>query len=342
MKILYNVNLLVFALFIGCADVEQNNEEYDRDELLRILDEDDAVGMDGFDDGGLIDVDYDTGLEVFGLGRTHGDTLSYGEGYRIRFGRQITSRERTVDFTIDGDTAIGVVSYLVDGVFMAEARDTSTMEAIDSIGFSKDFTSTMTRKVKYERVNDSNNPEGYSWKIIALTPLYGGAGDKVSITSINIYELELSVDETTGISGEEGALVFSVSSDGIGDLYMDRDNLPTFNSFEYNIVKVTVENNGPEYAIDSAGVGEWVMLRYGRSANQRGRRRLNDQGNGMDVSANDNTHTSTWRMHGPGIGRDSRVFRSFFSTVDLATLFTEDGGYNSVTWSIPYRSQRPE
>ena len=58
---------------------------------------------------------------------------------------------------------------------MAEARDTSTMEAVDSIGYSKNFTSVMTRKVKYQRVDESNNPEGYSWKIIALTPLYGGA-----------------------------------------------------------------------------------------------------------------------------------------------------------------------
>ena len=342
MKILFNVVLLAFTLFIGCADVEQNNEEYDRDELLRVLDEDDALGIDGFDDGGLIDLDYDTGLEVFGLGRTTGDTLSYGDGYRIRFGRQITSRERTVDFTIDGDTAIGVVSYLVAGVFMAEARDTSTMETIDSIGFSKDFTSTMTRKVKYERVDDSNNPEGYSWKIIALTPLYGGAGDKVSITSIDIYEFNLSVDEATGITGEEGDLVFSLSSDGIGDLYMDRDNLPTFNSFEYYVVKAIVDNDGPEYAIDSAGVGEWVMLRYGRSTNQRGRRRLNDLGYGADAIVNYNIHTKAYRMHGPGIGRNSRVFRSFYSTIDLATLFTEDGGYNSVTWAIPYRSQRPE
>ena len=342
MKVLYKVILLAFALFIGCADVEQNNEEYDRNELLRILDEDDAVGMDGFDDGGLIDVDYDTGLEVFGLGRTLGDTLSYGEGYRIRFGRQITSRERTVDFTIDGDTAIGVVSYLVDGVFMAEARDTSTMETIDSIGFSKDFTSTMSRKVKYERLDDINNPEGYSWKIIALTPLYGGAGDKVSITSIDIYEYNLSVDEATGITGEEGDLVFSVSSDGIGDLYMDRDNLPTYNSFEYYVVKAIVDNDGPEYAIDSTGVGEWVMQRYGRSANQRGRRKLNDLGFGGDAIVNDNIHTKVFRMHGPGIGRDSRLFRSFYSTTDLATLFTEDGGYNSITWSIPYKSQRSE
>ena len=343
MRITLNIILLVFTLFIGCADVEQNNnDEYDKAELLRVLDEDDALGLNGFDDGGLIDLDYDTGLELFGLSRTAGDTLKYGEGYRIRFGRQITDRDRTVDFNIDGDTAVGVVSYLINGVFMAEARDTSTMEAIDSISFSKDFTSSMTRKVKYERVDDSNNPQGYSWKIIALTPLFGGAGDKVSITSIDIYEFNLSVDEVTGLTGEEGDLVFSVSSEGIGDLYMDRDNLPTFNAFDYYVAKVTVNNNGPEYTIDSAGVGEWVMLRYGRAVNQRGRKRLNDLGNGADAVVNDNIHTKAYRMHGPGVGRESRVFRSFYSNVDLATLFTEDGGYNSSTWSIPYRSQRPE
>ena len=60
----------------------------------------------------------------------------------------------------------------------------------------------------------------------------------------------------------------------------------------------------------------------------------------MLLTGNDNIHSGVWRVHGPGIGRSSRVFRSFISTVDLATLFTEDGGYNSVTWSFPYRSQR--
>ena len=68
MKHLYTIFILLITLFIGCADLEQNNEEFDTSELLRILDEDEAAGMDGFDDGGLMDLDYDTGLEVFGLG----------------------------------------------------------------------------------------------------------------------------------------------------------------------------------------------------------------------------------------------------------------------------------
>ena len=339
MKYIYTITLLLMFISIGCVDIDQD-EDYDKSELLRILDEDDAAGIDGFDDGGLLDLDYDMGLELIGSGRTLGDTLAYGEGYRIRFGRQITDRERTVDFTIDGDTAIGVVNYMINGVFMAEARDTSTMEVIDSIGFSKEFSSTMTRKVKYARVDNSNNPDGYSWRIIALTPLTGGAGDKVSITSVEVYDLNLSV--TGEQLAEEGELIYSISSDGIEDLYMDRETLPTFTSFNSVIVKVTVENTGPEYSIDTLGVGEWAMVRYGRSAAQRGRRRLNDYGAGIDSDANDNIHTGVWRVHGPGIGQNSRVFRSFFSTIDLATLFTEDGGYNSVTWSLPYRSQRPD
>ena len=54
MKYIYNSLILLITLFIGCADVEQNNEEFDKSELLRILDEDEAAGMDGFDDGGLM------------------------------------------------------------------------------------------------------------------------------------------------------------------------------------------------------------------------------------------------------------------------------------------------
>ena len=338
MKYIYQISLSFLMLSIACVDTDQD-ESYDESQLLMLLDEDDAAGLDGFGDGGLMDMDYDSGLEYGGLPRILGDTLGYGEGYRIRFGRLITDRERTVDFTVDGDTAIGVVNYTVSGVFMAQAMDTSTMEAIDSIGFSKEFSSTMTRKVKYARIDNSNSPDGYSWRIIALTPLIGGSGDKVSITSVEVYDAELNAAGGFTLTGD---LLYSFSSDEIGDHFINRETLPTFTSFDAVIAKVSVENTGPEYTIDSVGVGEWVVLHYGRSAAQRGRRRLNDLGISIDSVANDNVHSGFWRVHGPGIGHSSRVFRSFFSTIDLATLFTEDGGYNSVTWSIPYRSQRPE
>ena len=35
------------------------------------------------------------------------------------------------------------------------------------------------------------------------------------------------------------------------------------------------------------------------------------------------------------------VFRTFIETIDLATMYVSDGGYNTNVWSIPYRVERP-
>ncbi len=333
--------LSFFIIFlVGCSDMGNNNEN-DEVQLLRLLDEDSATGLDGFDDGGLVDLEYEVGLELFGLSRILGDTLNYGQGYRVRYGRRILGRDRTVDFTFEGDTAIGNVIYNLNGTFVVQVRDTSTMDVIDSMGFSKDFSSLMIRKVKFVRTVNQNNPDGYAWRISAMTPLVGSSGDKVSLSSLNIFSINASTDSINGITIEEENLLFTLNSTEVGDLFLDRDNLPMFDAFQNLMVKIATENTGPEYALDSIGVGEWVMNRYGRSQYHRGRRKLNDYGNGVDNITNDNIHSGLWRIHGPGMGRESRVFRSFFSIIDLATIFTEDGGYNSYTLSIPYKVVRP-
>ena len=171
-----------------------------------------------------------------------------------------------------------------------------------------------------------------------MTPLAGGSGDKISIASVEIHSLSIDGAGTPVIS----ELLYSFSSDNIGDLFINRESLPSLTSFDPVLIKVEIENTGPEFSVDSSGVGEWVTMRYGRSANQRGRRHLNDKGYGLDSIVNDNTHSGLMRVHGPGFNYNSRVFKAYFTSTDLATLFTEDGGYNSITWSIPYRTIRPE
>ena len=339
MNILIKGFSFCIIFFIGCSDMKNNNEN-DEIELLRLLDEDSATGLDGYDDGGLVDLEYETGLELFGLSRIAGDTLSYGEGYRVRYGRRILNRDRSVDFTIEGDTALGVISYNLNGTFVVQVRDISTMNVIDSMGFSKDFSSLMTRKVKFVRTVNQNNPDGYNWRISAMTPVFGFSGDKVFLSELNIFSVNSTTDSINGLNIEEGNMLFTLNSTEISNLFLDRDNLPTFDAFQHLMVKISTVNNGPEYALDSSGVGEWVMNRYGRSQYHRGRRKLNDNGNGVDNITNDNIHSGLWRVHGPGMGRESRVFRSFFTIIDLATIFTEDGGYNSYTLSIPYKVTR--
>jgi hypothetical protein len=329
-KLLFITISTISLVFIGCADDRMSDTE---SILLALLDADEISGLDGFDTGSDLDLEHQFGFETDGMGRTFTDTLSFGDGYRIRFGRQIIDRNRMVEFETDGDTAIGLVTYTITGELFVKAFDTTDHTQIDSISFSKDFTSTFVRKVRFVQEESDSNPDGYVWRIDALTPMIGGAGDKVSIASLSIYELTDTLDE--------GELLHYYEADGIGDFFIDRDSLPTFTAFVPYMVQVSVNNNGPELTMDSSGVGEWVFKNYGRSRNMRGRKHLNDKGVFLDAEMNDNIHTGGWRAHGPGHGRRHRGFRSFFETVDLATLFVDDGGYNTAVWSIPYRIERP-
>ena len=328
-KLIFITSLSIFVMN-GCMDSSSIDDT--ESILLALLNEDEAVGVDGFDSDGEMDLDHDVGLETEGVARTFSDTLSFGDGYRIRFGRQLIDRERTVEFETGEDTAIGLVTHTVNGEFIATAIDTNQDE-IDSLSFSKEFTTMLTRKVRFVKVDDPSDPDGYRWRIDALTPLVGGSGDKVALVDLSYYSLTDSL--------ELNELLYSFSSDDLGDLYIDRESLPVFTSFSRVVAYVSVTNNGPEYTTDNTGVGEWVFVNYGRSSQQRGRRHLRDSGLFFDQVMNDNIHSGGMRVHGPGPGQVQGVFRTFIETVDLATMFVSDGGYNTNVWSIPYRVERP-
>ncbi len=322
-----------FSIFIMNGCVDSPSDGYDTESiLLELLDGDEAVGVDGFDSGGDMNLDYNIGLEAEGVARIFSDTISFGEGYRIRFGRQLINRERTVEFETEEDTAIGVVTHMVNGEFIATTIDTNQNE-IDSISFSKEFTTMLNRKVRFVKVDDPVSPDGYRWKIDALTPMVGGSGNKVALVNLSFYLVTDSLNV--------GELLYSFSSDGLGDLYIDRESLPIFTSFSRVVAYANITNNGPEYTTDNTSVGEWVFLNYGRNSQQRGRRHLNDSGLSFDQVINDNTHSGGIRVHGPGPGQIRGIFRTFIESIDLATIFVSDGGYNTSIWSIPYIVERP-
>ena len=59
----------------GCVDSSSVDDT--ESILLALLDEDEAVGVDGFDSDGDMDLDHDVGLETEGVARTFSDTLSF-------------------------------------------------------------------------------------------------------------------------------------------------------------------------------------------------------------------------------------------------------------------------
>lgn len=330
MKRFFLFSILFLIIINSCED---NNQIDLETKLINILNSDDISGIDGFDTNGDMELNFETGLETQGIYRVFSDTLAYKDEYKIRFGRRIINSNRTVDFEIGSDTAIGIVTYNINGVLNVKTFDTTDNVLIDTMSFSKDFLSTFLRKVRFVQIDNPSTPDEYDWKIDALTPLIGGSGNKVTISSISIYELTDAI--------ERGALLHQYNADEIGDLFINRESLPVFTSYIPHLIEVSVNNTGPELNIDTTNIGEWVFKNYGRRFNMRGRKHLNDRGAVLDSITNDNIHTGIWRAHGPGFGLQQRSFRSFFETVDLATIFVEDGGYNTSIWSIPYRTQRP-
>ena len=117
--------------------------------------------------------------------------------------------------------------------------------------------------------------------------------------------------------------------------------MPVFTAFSRVVAYVNVINNGPEYTADSTNVGEWVFLNYGKNRLQRGRRHLKDSGMFFDQIMNDNTHSGSIRIHGPGLAQMRGVLRTFINKIELATMYVSDGGYNTNVWAIPYRVERP-
>jgi len=315
---------LFIILFPAC---EQTNEEaFNPDDLLALIDADEAFSLDGFNDEGAVVDDYITGLEIGGMSKTMVDTLWPHSSYRLRFGRQITNHDRTVTFDVNGDTAIGYITHTLEGNFIVVAIDTNTHAVVDS--FVKTFSTDFNRKLRFVRIPDSNNPDGYHWIIDAFTLGTGGAGTKVRITKLDFIWTP---------DGGSDSVLYSFEASTVEDLFIPRQELPTFFAWTPMRVELTVENDDPVFYLDSLDSGERALFHFGRDRHHKARRRMNDSGYGADNLAGDNVFTVAWRAHGPGIGHRQRIFRMFFDVIDNATLFISDGGYNTAVWYFPYK-----
>ncbi len=61
----------------------------------------------------------------------------------------------------------------------------------------------------------------------------------------------------------------------------------------------------------------------------------------FDQKMNDNTHSGSMKIQGPDLAQMHGVLRTFIETIDLATTYVSDGGYNTNVWSILYIVERP-
>lgn len=307
---------------MSCAET-QNQKDDDISQLMRLMEDDVVLNIDVLDTEGAMDEEYSDGLDVDGGMKVMADTLWPNSGYRLRFGRHITDRERTFTFDVQDDTAYADMHRSTSGNFYVVAFD-SNHTMVDS--FVKAFSEEFERRVRFVRTDSSSNRP---WRVEGITLGYGGAGTKVRITDLSFY------------TAEGSDALFNYTADNASEVFIPRDNLPAFSPGDTLRIELTVENDDPVFDLGELDSGEKVHMHFGRGRGERARRRLNDAELFGDAVAEDNVFTRLWRAHTIRPNHQVRVFNMHYDLIDNETLFISDGGYNTAVWSLPYRIVRP-
>ncbi len=322
------VFLMISALWIIGCDNTSSSQDAIESELLQLIQSDEVLQLDGLDDNGTTDLDYEAGLESGGLARILGDTLwPHTDAYRLRFGRQMTNRTLNVEFDIRENEGVAYAHVIrtIEGIFRVLALD-STHAVVDSM--VKPFESTFQRHIRFvewdanEDSVDYGHGNGHHWRVDALTIGDGITGNKVALQEIRIYTFNADTP------------AYTFTADDVNTVYYSREDILSFRPFQLVRVEVDVTNQGPEFPLRS---GERVFYHYGQDRFHKGRRALIDE----DIDGNyDNTFVAYWRVPGPGIGYNHRVFKGFIDVIDMGTLFAEDEAVHNEIWTMPFLSHR--
>ncbi len=110
--------------------------------------------------------------------------------YPVKVGQRMHLVSRNLDVTFSGDTAYGVLTRTFEGrLFIAASYDTFTVRdssAVDTV-ITKDFTTTITRNIIFEKFNNTMNPEK-NWRIVAISLPHGGTmTENAKIKSVTVY-----------------------------------------------------------------------------------------------------------------------------------------------------------
>ncbi|MBL1213172.1 MAG: hypothetical protein HND52_07445 [Ignavibacteriae bacterium] len=128
--------------------------------------------------------------------------------YPVRVGQRMRLVSKTLDITFEGDTAYGLLTKTFEGKLFIAASfdpfDSLSTNLVDTL-VVKEFSTTVTRNIIFEKVNNSAS-EIFNWRIIAISLPEGGTlteniaitkltaylpnGDTLTITSPNDYYLQ--------------------------------------------------------------------------------------------------------------------------------------------------------
>ncbi len=296
-------------LFVGCQDstldpiVNETTGTSDTEALQQIADEDSALAS--------FEPNYNEEEAMTFLGKTQTAIFPLRVGQKVR----LVNRNLNVDF--QGDSAFGTLTRTFEGtLFIAASYDSVTTHdssAVDTI-IQKPFTSVITTKLIFKKVDNTDNPKR-NWRLVAISLPEGGTQSP----NIDITKLILTYE-----NGE----VLEITSPN--DYFLSRGR-PVFKQIptmrRNQDINVKVELNSA-YAED-----DFVTLTYG--ADHRGRHRAKKRFELISSLPNGNGYTKvyeqTFRTHQfPG------YYHAIINAFPRQVIFDDAAPVESESWGIPY------
>lgn len=284
-----------------------DDQTADKDALLKLVDEDDAVQS--------FEPNYNEEDAMDFLGKTN--TLIYP----VKVGQRMKLVSRSLDVTFEGDSAIGVLTKVFEGkLIIAASYDEFTWgdsNIVDTV-IIKDFSTTVTRNILFVKVANTEDP-CKNWRIRAISLPEGGTlTGNINITRVTMIlpdgvEMEIT-DPNNYYLGKEPGM-------------WPRRMLPTMNWNQEIVVRVEVASAYPDT--------DFVTLTYGAfrgGEHHRAKRRFELVSQDFDGTYYNRVFEQTWRTRQyPGWKH------AIINAVPYQTVKDDAAPVEENTWGIPYR-----
>lgn len=308
--IIFSILLLLLS-FSACNDdqdilTSDGIEQSDQEVLEKLVDEDESLQS--------FDINYN---EDDAMGYVLGKTAT--EIYPLKMGQRMVLTSRTLDIVMDDDTsATGILTKSFDGILYIIASTDSLKNIFDTNNvdlYQKLFSTTITRVIKFKKVENSINPER-NWKISAISLPEGGTlTENIEITKVTVY---LPDGETVEIESPS-------------EYFMSRENGPFHNLLRFenlDRVKVRVDIKSVYEEVD------FVSLTYGAvrgHLNNRAKRRFELISQDFDGAYYIRTYENEWT-----IGLNEGFRHAIINALPYGVIKDSEAPVESNSWGIPY------
>jgi hypothetical protein len=323
-----------FALFNGCKDpvgVQEPNSTSESKAFMKLADNSPSVTSftQNYNEEAAMNMSRSLGKDF----------------YPVKVGQKLDLTFKSMTIEKDSATAIGTLTQKYEGkLFVAGTFQKPTMgvnSGVDTV-IVKPFSTTITRMIKFERINNTGN-DTLDWKITGISlPVGGTDGDAVSIQKITLT----AQDGSEIVIDNPNTFFFDVGKDKNYDFDKESENDMSYGfgvgskvHFWKKLFTWYRKNQNVNLSVEVLSTSsdpDLLTLTYGASMN--GKFRTKEKFDLVSTVQEGNlfrkVYERSWRTNS-NAGRKHAVINALprYSVYDSDSVVVEK------TWGIPYKVQ---